>query len=63
MLVKYFFCFVPGQKRVAKKASKLPVHMSIMHMCNAVGTSLPPLYVFAGVNLLHNMLEGAPDGK
>lgn len=41
----------------------MTVHMSIMHMCNANGVTLPPLYVFAGVKLLHNMLEGAPKGK
>jgi hypothetical protein len=33
-----------------------------MHICNANGISLPPMYVFAGKNLVHNMLEGAPAG-
>lgn len=37
--------------------------MSILHMCNANAISLPPLYVFAGVKLIHNMLQGAPAGK
>lgn len=37
-------------------------HVSIMHICNANAVSLPPLYVFSGVKLVHNMLEGAPTG-
>ena len=37
-------------------------HVSIMHICNANGVSLPPLYVFSGCQLVHNMLDGAPPG-
>lgn len=42
--------------------AKLTAHMSIMHICNANGVSLPPMYVFAGAKLVHNMLEGSPEG-
>jgi hypothetical protein len=37
-------------------------HVSMMHICNANGVSLPPLYIFSGVKLIHNMLKGAPEG-
>ena len=51
-----------GDRRVPLLDSKLTTHMSIMHICNANGISLPHMYVFAGKNLVHNMLEGAPPG-
>ncbi len=35
----------------------------MMPMANANGIALPPLYVFSGVKLIHNNLEGAPKGK
>ncbi len=35
----------------------------MMHMANANGIALPPMYVFSGVKLIHNNLEGAPKGK
>lgn len=38
-------------------------HVSMMHICNATGVSLPPIYVFAGVELIHNMLQDSPNGK
>jgi hypothetical protein len=37
-------------------------HVSMMLICNANGDALPPLYVFSGVKLLHDMLNGAPEG-
>ena len=57
-------CIFPlGEKRVPQCTEKLPIHMSIMHICNANAVSLPPLYVFAGVKLIHNMLAGALPGN
>jgi hypothetical protein len=61
MLTFDIFCL--GEKRVPQCTEKLPIHMSILHMCNANAVSLPPLYVFAGVKLIHNMLAGAPQGN
>ena len=58
-----FYIFSSGEKRVPQSTEKLPIHMSMLHMCNANAVSLPPLYVFAGVKLLHNMLAGAPPGN
>jgi hypothetical protein len=37
-------------------------HVSMMLICNANGDALPPLYAFSGVKLLHDMLNGAPEG-
>jgi len=59
----YFIYFCSGDGRVPLLNSKLTSHMSILHMCNANGTSLPPVYVFSGKNLINNMLEGAPESK
>lgn len=59
----YFYICFPGDGRVPLLSSKLTSHMSILHICNANGFSLPPMYVFCGKKLVHNMLDGAPDGK
>jgi hypothetical protein len=61
VIFKLFF-FGIGDGRVPLITSKLTSHMSILHMCNACGRTLPPMYVFSGKNLINNMLEGAPDG-
>jgi hypothetical protein len=37
-------------------------HVSMMLICNANGIALPPLYVVSGVKLLHDILNGAPEG-
>jgi hypothetical protein len=60
--VSIFAIFCIGDGRVPLITSKLTSHMSILHMCNACGKTLPPMYVFSGKNLMHNMLEGAPEG-
>lgn len=62
ILTPDFMYFALGDRRVPLLDSKLTTHMSIMHICNANGVSLPPMYVFAGKNLVHNMLEGSPAG-
>lgn len=62
MDMSYFIYFCLGDGRVPLLTSKLTSHMSILHMCNANGLSLPPMYVFSGKHLVNNMLEGAPDG-
>ncbi len=61
--ILYFHIFVLGDGRVPLIASKLTSHMSILHMCNANGVSLPPMYVFSGQKLINNMLDGAPKGN
>lgn len=61
----YDFCmflFV-GVRRVMTRTSGYRSHMSMLHICNAVGISLPPLYVFTGKKARHEMLDGAPEGK
>ena len=60
MTLIWFLCL--GDRRVPLLDSKITTHMSIMHICNANGISLPPMYVFAGKHLTRNMLEGAPPG-
>ena len=37
-------------------------HTSLMHICNAIGNSLPPLYVFQGQRRVVGILAGAPEG-
>lgn len=60
--ISHFFIFCIGDGRVPLLSSKLTSHMSILHICNANGVSLPPMYVFSGKKLVQNMLEGAPNG-
>jgi hypothetical protein len=59
----HFHIFCTGDGRVPLLSSKLTSHMSILHVCNANGVSLPPMYVFSGKNLVNHMLEGAPEGQ
>ena len=57
----FFFFFFVG-KKLETVVLSVRGHVSIMHICNANGVSLPPLYVFSGCQLVHNMLDGAPPG-
>ena len=52
---------LPG-KKLEKAILSVRGHVSIMHIGNANGVSLPPLYVFSGCNMIHDMLKGAPQG-
>jgi hypothetical protein len=52
-----------GRRNVHVKSTGYRQHMSIMHICNAAGTSLPPLYIFQGKHTKKNLLHGAPNGE
>lgn len=60
--ISFFYFFHPLGKRLEQVPLAVRGHVSIMHIANANGVSLPPLYVFSGCKLIHNMLEGAPEG-
>jgi hypothetical protein len=51
-----------GRRNVHVKSTGYRQHMSIMHICNAAGISLPPLYIFQGKKTKKNLLYGAPTG-
>ncbi len=62
LVVRNFVVCDDAGKKLRKTVVKIRGHMSMMHICNANGFSLPPLYVFSGEKLRHNMLDGAPEG-
>ncbi len=52
-----------GSRTVTLRTSGYRGHTSMMHICNAVGASLPPLYVFQGKRRAAGLLKGAPEGS
>ena len=55
---------VPKTLKVGEKISgSFRDHVSAMHICNAAGAHLPPIFSFIGKLFNPDLLEGAPEGS